>query len=108
MQVGGIVALRARGLIGFAGLEYRLTWPIGEARSQRAHVTISARVTRAKPQLVSITGSRPIRRASWRRRTNTRSPASAAKPFSKCSTRRPRSTSIGVFGNTPVVEAETR
>ena len=56
----------------------------------------------------SITGSRPIRRASWRSRSNTRSPASALNPFSKRSTRRPRSTIIGVFGSTPVVEAETR
>ena len=57
---------------------------------------------------VSMTGSRPTSRASWRSRTNTRSPASALKPFSKRKTNRPRSTTIGVFGNTPVVEAETR
>ena len=55
---------------------------------------------------VSITGSRPMSRASWRSRTNTRFPASALKPLSKRNSNRPRSTTIGVFGSTPVVEAE--
>src|SRR5262249_42581829 len=57
---------------------------------------------------VSITGSRPMSRASRRSRTNTRPPASALKPLSKRNSNRPRSTTIGVFGSTPVVEAETR
>jgi hypothetical protein len=56
----------------------------------------------------SITGSRPIRRASWRSRTNTRSPARSFSPFSKRSTSRPRSTRMGVLGSTPGIEAETR
>src|SRR5262252_5140795 len=38
---------------------------------------------RAPHHAVSITGSRPMSRASWRSRTNTRSPASALKPLSQ-------------------------
>src|SRR5262249_37528922 len=63
---------------------------------------------RAPHHAVSITGSPPMSRASRRSRTNTRSPASALKPLSKRNSNRPRSTTIGVFGSTPVVEAETR
>ena len=33
------------------------------------------------PSTASITGSRPIRRASWRRRLNSRSPAERARIF---------------------------
>src|SRR5262245_13412034 len=67
-----------------------------------------ARAAAGSVQAVSITGSRPTSRASWRSRTKTRSPASAFMLLSKRSTNRPRSTTIGVFGSTPVVEAETR
>src|SRR5262249_16138567 len=49
----------------------------------------------------SITGSRPTRRASWRRRLNSRSPASGARSSWRRSTSRPRSTTIGVRGRMP-------
>ncbi len=66
------------------------------------------RILHARPYSSSMTGSRPISRASWRKRTNTRSPARSLRPLRKRSTTRPRSTIIGVFGRTPVVDAETR
>ena len=47
-----------------------------ETRMSRASALIRATTLH---RVVSITGSRPIRRASWRSRANTRSPASAAE-----------------------------
>src|SRR5262249_28106072 len=78
------------------------------AMSRTAIVTTAERRRTESYQPFSITGSRPMRRASCRSRENTRSPASALNPFSNRSTSRPRSTTIGVFGSTPVVDADTR
>src|SRR5262245_29694824 len=53
------------------------------SRSTRPALTRQDVTGRAPHHAVSITGSRPMSRASWRSRTNTRSPASALKPLSK-------------------------
>src|ERR1019366_8627186 len=54
---------------------------------------------------VSIVGSRPTRRASWRSRLNSRSLPSGAYLPGNVSTNLPRFTFIGVFGSTPLCPA---
>ena len=64
-----------------------------------------ARIASAHP--ISITGSRPMRRASARCRLKTRSPDSAANSPGSRSASRCRSTASGVRGSTPGMAADT-
>ena len=92
-------------------VRHLMAWMLGPGMARcgsRRATSIETLAHHARYHAASMTGSRPTSRANWRSRTNTRSPASALNPFSKRSTKRPRSTTIGVFGNTPVVEAEIR
>ena len=82
-----------------------LTCELVQAHAARLIADPNALASPAYP--ISITGSRPIRRDSARRRLKTRSPPSVANSSGRRSANRCRSTASGVRGSTPGIAAET-
>src|SRR4029077_6725832 len=93
-----------RGSVAAATL-WRAAPPPSTSRSPRDKSKIRAAANAPYP--ISITGSRPIRRDSARKRLKTRSPPSAANSSGRRSANRCRSTASGVRGSTPGIAAET-